>query len=195
MYVDKSDIALNVLQLSQGEKSLMALVADISRRLVLLNPSLENPLNGAGIVLIDEVDLHLHPEWQQSILINLTKTFPSIQFVVSTHSPQVLSTVHHDSIRVLNNSEIHRVHVPTLGEESKTILEDVLHVDSRPKNEMSKELKIYMEQLNKGEVDSEDVIKKRKVLEKHFGSGYSQFRLADMVINRWKAVRNKRSDI
>jgi predicted ATP-binding protein involved in virulence len=58
--INKNDITLNILQLSQGEKSLLALVADIARRLVLLNPSLDTPLKGNGIVLIDEIDLHRH---------------------------------------------------------------------------------------------------------------------------------------
>ena len=57
-----------MLQLSQGEKSLMALVGDIARRLAMMNPMLENPLNGEGIVLIDEVDMHLHPTWQRTII-------------------------------------------------------------------------------------------------------------------------------
>ncbi|WP_164672451.1 AAA family ATPase, partial [Vibrio cholerae] len=57
------------------------------------NPSLENPLNGYGIVLIDEIDLHLHPKWQQTIVQKLENTFPNIQFILSTHSPLVLTTV------------------------------------------------------------------------------------------------------
>jgi predicted ATP-binding protein involved in virulence len=194
MFVDKNEFELNVLQLSQGEKSLMALVADIARRLVLLNPSLIDPLDGGGIVLIDEVDLHLHPEWQQSVLTNLTSTFPNIQFIVSTHSPQVLSTVYKESIRILNSKGIQRTHISTFGEESKTILEDVMNVDSRPKSSMSKKLKNYLEKLNVGDIDSEEVKAARVKLESYYGSDYSQFRLADMVINKWKAVRNKMSE-
>jgi predicted ATP-binding protein involved in virulence len=70
MAIDKNGETLNVAQLFQGEKSLMALVGDIARRLAMLNPALDNPLTGDGIVSIDEVDLHLHPSWQRS-LINL----------------------------------------------------------------------------------------------------------------------------
>lgn len=72
MSIDKDGETLNVLQLSQGEKSLMALVGDIARRLAMMNPALENPLHGDGIVLIDEVDMHLHPTWQRSIIERLT---------------------------------------------------------------------------------------------------------------------------
>lgn len=91
MLIDKGDKTLDVGQLSQGEKSLMALVGDIARRLAMMNPALENPLEGAGIVLIDEVDMHLHPNWQRAIIGNLNKTFPNCQFILTTHSPIVIS--------------------------------------------------------------------------------------------------------
>lgn len=91
MSVDKNKKRLNVLQLSQGEKSLMALVGDIARRLAMMNPDLEKPLHGDGIVLIDEIDMHLHPTWQRSIIERLTATFPNCQFILSTHSPLVIS--------------------------------------------------------------------------------------------------------
>ncbi|HHQ4394817.1 TPA: AAA family ATPase, partial [Vibrio cholerae] len=89
MTVIKNGSEISIFNLSQGEKTLIALVSDIARRLVILNPSLENPLNGYGIVLIDEIDLHLHPKWQQTIVQKLENTFPNIQFILSTHSPLV----------------------------------------------------------------------------------------------------------
>jgi predicted ATP-binding protein involved in virulence len=109
MLIDKNGISLNIRQLSQGEKSLLALVADIARRLVLLNPSLDDPLQGNGIVLIDEIDLHLHPKWQQSVIPSLQKTFPNIQFIITTHSPQVLSTVNSKCIRRLKQNEEQKI--------------------------------------------------------------------------------------
>jgi len=91
MSIDKNDNTLNVSQLSQGEKSLMALIGDIARRLAMMNPQLENPLEGDGIVLVDEVDMHLHPKWQRSLIAQLSSTFPNCQFVLTTHSPLVIS--------------------------------------------------------------------------------------------------------
>lgn len=91
MAIDKAGSTLNVAQLSQGEKSLMALVGDIARRLAMMNPALENPLTGVGVVLIDEVDLHLHPRWQRALIRQFTTTFPNCQFILSTHSPLVIS--------------------------------------------------------------------------------------------------------
>lgn len=82
MSVDKNGEKLIVNQLSQGEKSLMALVGDIARRLAMMNPKLENPLQGKGIILIDEIDMHLHPQWQRSIIQRLQTTFPNCQFIL-----------------------------------------------------------------------------------------------------------------
>ena len=105
MSVDKNGETLDVLQLSQGEKSLMALVGDIARRLAMMNPSLDNPLEGDGIVLIDEVDLHLHPQWQRKIIQRLTATFPNCQFVLTTHSPLVISDSKNMLVYSLDNGE------------------------------------------------------------------------------------------
>lgn len=86
----KKGTELSISQLSEGEKCTLALVGDIARRLAIANPSRSNPLEGTGVVLIDEVDLHLHPKWQLKIVPLLQEIFPNIQFVVTTHSPKVL---------------------------------------------------------------------------------------------------------
>ncbi len=96
MKIDKGNISLNVSQMSDGEKCTMALLGDLARRLSLANPTLENPLLGEGIVLIDEIELHMHPSWQRKILGVLKKTFPNIQFIVTTHSPVILSEANED---------------------------------------------------------------------------------------------------
>lgn len=81
---------IEVSQMSAGEKMIFAMVADIAKRLILANPDLDNPLEGKGIVLIDEIDLHLHPKWQQIILYKLREIFPNIQIIATTHSPLVI---------------------------------------------------------------------------------------------------------
>lgn len=93
MKIDKNGISLNVSQLSDGEKCTMALFGDLARRLTIANPNLKNPLLGEGVVLIDEVELHMHPSWQRKILKALQKTFPNIQFILTTHSPIVLNEI------------------------------------------------------------------------------------------------------
>jgi predicted ATP-binding protein involved in virulence len=91
MAVDKNGSSLNIEQLSQGEKLVMAMVGDIARRMAIMNPTFKNPLLGTGIILIDEAELHLHPRWQRILLRRLTKTFPHCQFIITTHSPLLIS--------------------------------------------------------------------------------------------------------
>lgn len=81
---------LRIEQLSEGYKIIIAMVADLAARMAEANPHMEDPLNADGIVLIDEVDLHLHPQWQRKILQQLVRVFPNIQFIVSTHSPIIV---------------------------------------------------------------------------------------------------------
>ena len=84
---------LSLNQLSGGYRIVLALAADLARRMAQGNPHMDDPLQSEAIVLIDEIELHLHPAWQQRILSDLMRTFPNAQFIVSTHSPQVLTTV------------------------------------------------------------------------------------------------------
>jgi predicted ATP-binding protein involved in virulence len=130
MAIDKNGETLNVGQLSQGEKSLMALVGDIARRLAMLNPALENPLAGDGIVLIDEVDLHLHPSWQRSLCHRLIETFPNCQFVLTTHSPLVISDCKNVLVYTLTNSELRQL-PSQYGQDANTVLLDVMDTNIR----------------------------------------------------------------
>jgi predicted ATP-binding protein involved in virulence len=134
MLVDKGGYynTLNVLQLSQGEKSLLALTGDIARRLAIMNPQLDNPLMGNGIVLIDEIDMHLHPQWQREVLPALQKTFPNIQFIVTTHSPQVLSRVHKDDIFILKDNQLYQPSSNPIGRDSSDILDEIMDITKRP---------------------------------------------------------------
>ncbi|MBS0017140.1 MAG: AAA family ATPase [Arthrospira sp. SH-MAG29] len=130
MAIDKNGETLNVAQLSQGEKSLMALVGDIARRLAMLNPALENPLAGDGIVLIDEVDLHLHPSWQRSLCDRLIDTFPNCQFVLTTHSPLVISDCQNILVYTLNNGQLQKM-PSQYGQDANTVLLDVMDISIR----------------------------------------------------------------
>lgn len=90
LLVDKDGVTLDLSQLSDGERSFLAMICDLGRRLTLANPWLDNPLHGAGVVLIDDLELHLHPKWQREVREKLCKTFPNIQFIATTHSPFVI---------------------------------------------------------------------------------------------------------
>src|SRR5699024_2167136 len=91
----------DIQYLSHGQRSVLFMVADLLSRLEILNPHLADPRQSPGVVIIDEIELHLHPTWQQTIIDSLLKIFPNMQFIITTHSPQVISTVHKDRIRFL----------------------------------------------------------------------------------------------
>ncbi|MEI7587688.1 AAA family ATPase [Runella sp.] len=115
--------------LSDGAKNLMLLAADIALKCILLNPAMElNALNTPGVVLIDEVDLHLHPKWQRVITTILQKSFPKIQFFITTHSPQVLSSTPGENVYILKDYKIVSGNIFTEGRDSNSILQDVFEV-------------------------------------------------------------------
>jgi len=92
--IEKEGIPISVAQLSDGERGVLSLVLDLSKRLSQANPELDDPnKDGVAIVLIDELDLHLHPLWQRTIIENLTKTFPNCQFIATTHSPFIIQSL------------------------------------------------------------------------------------------------------
>lgn len=119
-------------QLSDGYRNMIALVIDYARRLAMANPYVDNPLEVPGVLIIDEIELHLHPRWQQTIIPNLRNAFPNTQILVTTHSPQVLTSVKNRSIRILKDYQIFTTDEYTLGAEAKLPLERILGTNSRP---------------------------------------------------------------
>lgn len=104
--VDKGGVTLPLTSLSDGERGLLAMVFDLTRRLSLANPSSEDPIGeGEAIVLIDEVELHLHPNWQREVLRRLLETFKNCQFIATTHSPQVIGEVPAKCVNLLSKRE------------------------------------------------------------------------------------------
>jgi predicted ATP-binding protein involved in virulence len=107
LIIQKGDINIDFDQLSSGEKSFFVLVGDLARRLAIANPKSDDPLrNGQGIVLIDEIDLHLHPSWQRKAIPKLKTIFPNIQWVISTHSPQVLMHLKRENVKWVRNGKL-----------------------------------------------------------------------------------------
>ena len=127
MTVKKNAAELNVLQLSDGEKCLLALVGDLARRLSLLNTDKEeSPLCGEGVVLIDEIDLHLHPKWQRSVVASLERTFPNCQFIITTHSPQVVGELPPEAVLLLRDGKFLGHAERSLGLSSGEVLEELM---------------------------------------------------------------------
>ncbi len=119
--------------MSDGYRGTLSLIADIAYRMASLNPAMgERVLETPGIVLIDEVDLHLHPRWQARILEDLVRIFPNVQFIVTTHSPIVVASVPKHNIRVLGAECAQAPAVQTRGRDASDILNAVLGAASRP---------------------------------------------------------------
>ncbi|MBP3556336.1 MAG: AAA family ATPase [Thermoguttaceae bacterium] len=168
--------AVGISKLSAGVKIVIGLVADVAHRCCKLNPHLkENALaQTPGIVLIDEIDLHLHPAWQQRILPILQEIFPKIQFIVSTHSPQVVSSVPKECVRVIKESAVWLCDSQTRGVESQNILFEVFGTEAAPEeDDYVKLLKKYenMEALDEADsLEGQEIYSKLKA---HFGEEYS----------------------
>lgn len=163
MTLEKHGNEFRIDQLSDGEKCLIAMVGDMARRLAIANPALKNPLEVEGVFLIDEIDLHLHPAWQRKVIPRLTETFPNCQFIVSTHSPLVISHVEAESVFLLTVTEDNiewSKPESSYGMEASSILEDVMNVPSRPKEVKDEFNKIFVA------IDEGDLDKARNLINK-----------------------------
>ena len=188
---DGSSKTLRIEQLSDGYRTTLAMVMDIAARMAEANPDMPDPLQTEGVVMIDEVDLHLHPGWQQTILLDLMRTFPNIQFIVSTHSPQVVSSVRPDALRVINwkgdTPEVAPVAFSE-GAEAQQMLLDVLGVDSARVETLDivKKLMQYQQLVAGDQWDSTEALKLRRDLDQWGGEFEPELVRLDMDI-RMKA--------
>jgi predicted ATP-binding protein involved in virulence len=190
MTVKKQGREFIVNQLSDGEKCLLALVGDLARRLAIANPGLTNPLQGNGVILIDEIELHLHPKWQRQVISSLTKTFPNCQFIITTHSPQVVSHIKPDSIYLLQSTPdgivVERPE-NSFGRDSNQILEDLMGVSERPQ-EIKDNLRDLFRLIDQGNLDSAKQL--RQNLADEIGEDDPEFVRADVLIRR-KEILNR----
>lgn len=190
---------LRVAQLSDGYRAVLGLVMDLARRMTQANSHLVpggnlimNPLDLPAIALIDEVDLHLHPSWQQRVLTDLMRTFTKTQFIVTTHSPQVLSNVGASGIRVLRqaidpetgqrDSVIERVSTQTLGVSSADLLARVMNVDPVPLVPEAEMLSEYQGLIQQNQHETPEGKAMRVRLNEHFGADHPVMRECDRLI-------------
>lgn len=157
---DGSHHELRIEQLSEGYKIVIATVADLAARMAEANPDMQKPLEASGIVLIDEVDLHLHPKWQRTILKDLNRVFPNIQFVVSTHSPiivvgaaEIAQVVNLNSISGENEDILSNVSVSNVGQ---VLLSDLFGLKSLQSPEWDSKILERDAILAKQELTAED---------------------------------------
>ncbi|WP_375514571.1 AAA family ATPase [uncultured Nostoc sp.] len=190
MTVRKQGEELTVNQLSDGEKCLLAMVGDLARRLAIANPGLTEPLEGEGVVLIDEIELHLHPKWQREIIPALTRTFPNCQFIVTTHSPQVISQVKPEGIYILEKTDegvVVKKPESSFGRDSNRILEDLMGVPERPQ-EIKESLLELFRLIDAGNIEGARQL--RQQLANEIGADEPEFVKADVLIRR-KEILNR----
>lgn len=194
-------------ELSDGYRMMLGLVMDLARRMSQANSSLVqggnsimNPLDLPAIVLIDEVDLHLHPRWQQTVLLDLSRTFKGTQFIVTTHSPQVLTSVDASCIRLLQQSIdpetgtfkaiVKPIQHQTKGVASSDLLSEIMGVDPIPDVPEARMLSEYHALIQQNLHEDTDGNALRKQLEAHFGVDHPVMRECDRMI-RLQAFKQK----
>ncbi len=178
-----SDSVLPETNLSDGQRNFFWLFLEIAWRCYMLNPYLgENAAAETnGIVMIDEVDLHLHPEWQQKVLGMLTKAFPKIQFVITTHSPIVLGSVKEGQVILLEGQTATAVERP-YGLKPSYILEVLMKVNERLP-ELKAPIESYLNLINNGEGKSDQAIAIRSALEELLSPEDPLFVEADILLD------------
>jgi predicted ATP-binding protein involved in virulence len=177
---EKRELLLS--QLSAGYRNMLALVMDFARRLAQANPDMENPLAAEAILMIDELDLHLHPTWQQKIIPDLKKVFPNTQIIATTHSPEVVTTVKQNQVKILEDYQIKECLSPTRGMKSSDIVRYVLGLsDLRPDTEESRTLTQLFEAIDNGQLEEAKRLKKEL---QHWESFDPDMTRADMQIRR-----------
>lgn len=123
--IEKNGVEYDFSRLSDGEKCYITLVASIARRLSVTHPNSQSILDEDGIFVIDEIDLHLHPQWQRQVIGRLRETFPHCQFILTTHSPSVLSSIRtfaNEHVYMVNDGTIHQRKGKIFGADVSDIL-------------------------------------------------------------------------
>ncbi|WP_287366238.1 AAA family ATPase [Thauera sp.] len=151
-----------------------------------LRPALS--LSAPAIMMVDEIDVHLHPTWQQRVLGDLMRTFPLTQFIVTTHSPQVLTTVPSECIRILRSNKVHAAPAGTEGAEPQRLLKQVLGLpDVRPPTTpITVELKEYMSLVDQDRWNTPRALELRQKLDAHFQGEEPALLDADLQIENRK---------
>lgn len=198
---DGTTRTLRISQLSDGYRVVLGLTMDFARRLAQANSRMAtdgmqimNPLDLPAIALIDEVDLHLHPSWQQRVLTDLMQTFRSTQFIVTTHSPQVLSTVKRENILVIGPDSSGKVIAApplamTYGEPSGDVLHSVMMVDPQPPVSEKVELQRLTEWVDQGNYDSAEAKQLMQALNAALGAQHPQLQRLQRSIQRQEALK------
>jgi predicted ATP-binding protein involved in virulence len=187
---NNNDVAVPVKNLSAGTKAVLGIVADLAYRCCQLNPQCGNaaPESTPGIVLIDEIELHLHPAWQQRIILDLQRAFPQIQLIITTHSPQVISSVPKECIRVIADGQVIQPEIETEGARAEQVLNEVFGTDSRVDElPIVKDLNKYKKLIEEDKWDSQEALELKRRLYENLSSDPELSRMAiDVKVKEYK---------
>jgi predicted ATP-binding protein involved in virulence len=149
----QGDETLELSQLSDGYRNLLGLVLDFARRLAQAHPNWPNPLEAPGILLIDEIELHLHPKWQQTIVPDLHAVFPNTQIIATTHSPYVVTTVESRCVHIAENASVRPCPTPTYGAKVSDVVAAVMGVPNQrpPDNPIADQVAAMFEAIDHGQ--------------------------------------------
>lgn len=191
--VSRSGARLPVDMLSDGIRTMIGLVGDLAYRASLMNPhhGIQACRRVRGVVLIDEIDMHLHPEWQQIVLPSLSDTFPLVQFIVTTHSPQVLSTVPRQCIRILSQHEgLSYATMPDespLARSSADALARIQGVDPRPPLPIQDDIARYEQLVRAGKEGESQAISLKEELDR------AGVELPEADLATWRFLASRRT--
>lgn len=189
--VDGTPTPMELTELSDGYRTHLALVMDLAGRMVQAHPHLG--LDSPAVVLIDEVDLHLHPRWQQRVLPDLLRAFPEAQFLVTTHSEQVLSSATSHQIYRLERGPdgLTATHPEfSLGAESGRVSRYAMGVEPRPDNEWTRKLADYAQLVREGQGRGERAMALRREL--HSSELAQEPELVRLDMEMRRQARNER---
>lgn len=168
MEIQKHGQTLNIAQLSDGEKCLMAMVSDIAMRMAIANPTLANPLEGEGVILIDEIDLHLHPKWQRMIVPKLLEVYPKCQFIITTHSPHVITHVQPENLFILEDTGhgvVFQQPSESYGKNADRILEDLMGLKTTRPSRVQDTLREIYRNIDQGQLEEARELVKKSIKE------------------------------
>ncbi len=178
--VNDDNVRMPYSLLSDGVRCTLSMVMEIAFRCCLLNPHLgkDAPLLTKGVVLIDEIDLHLHPSWQLHILNDLRQAFPLLQFVVTTHAPLVISQVSDCAIYSIADRQVYEFPVQN-GRDANYILEqmNVKYMSDESRNLLNE----YFVMIENGQGCDARATHLRQQLEAILGENHAELQRADMM--------------
>ncbi len=188
--INKKGLQLNFNQLSDGEKSYISLVLDIARKMAMTHPTLDHPLDGDGVVLIDEIDLHLHPTWQRDVIERLQKIFINCQFLITTHSPHIVSCVNvadGDKLVTILNGVASEISSNQYGLEADRVLSEIFQMDSMRNPVVQSHIDVLWTCLKHQDYESQRFLDEYDWLKNHVDASdpvYAQIKLQIALIKK-----------